>query len=773
MSTEKTERYLCLGVGGMGMAPLSAWLAQSGAEVWGNDDNLQVGVRRILESSGVVIKDFIFVEQLEGFTTVVYSSAIQAEHPLLQAARARGIRTLRRGELLAEVSKSKRLIAVAGSHGKTTTSGMIVHILRTHYVSVNYILGGLFDAAEVAPSRYVAESDWLIAEVDESDGTIEHFEPAVTVLLNTDWDHADRYTQASDTKAAFKGLLQRTQEVFFLPEAESEIALSLPEGLECVRYGVTGDYTAEVGTDGILQLGGRFVPTELAPPKFGRLNQHNALAALCVCQRFVETFSRNALSTFPGMLRRQSILLQKPDLVVVEDYAHHPTEIVALMDGLKEMYPGNRLVVVFQGHRYSRTKQFKSAFAEALSAADACFLLPIYAAHEKALVGGLTEDLQGAFDVGSVEVLSMDVEGMDQLNTYLPEGPKTVAFVGAGDLDQFARMFVAKNQNSDDGAAAFMEYLSGGVSEESVVRRDEPLAKKTTLRVGGAARYYAEPANLTDLRVLLQAAKLWQVPVFYLGRGSNLVVPDEGFDGLVIRFNGASWRSVEILEDGRMWVAAGARLKEVCGLAAKAGLAGFEFLEGIPGSIGGALRMNAGAMGSWMFDVVERVQYLDAAGRYQDAPKEAFHFGYRKVEEISRGVALGAIVRSADAEAEQSIRGRMDSYSTSRKASQPREPSAGCIFKNPEGNYAGKLIDVHGIKGMRVGAAEVSDIHGNFIINRGGATASDVIELVGRVREKIYADSGYLLEPEVLLVGQQWDTILGMPAGSETISKND
>jgi len=155
------------------------------------------------------------------------------------------------------------------------------------------------------------------------------------------------------------------------------------------------------------------------------------------------------------------------------------------------------------------------------------------------------------------------------------------------------------------------------------------------------------------------------------------------------------------------------------------------------------------------------VQFLDQAGQLQDLPKDAFHFGYREVEEISCGIALGAVLKSAEIEGEASIRERMDSYSSSRKASQPRDPSAGCIFKNPEGNFAGKLIDTYGVKGMRVGAAEVSDVHGNFIVNRGGASAADVIELVRQVRAVIWAKSGYVLEPEVLLLGQSWDDVLG------------
>jgi len=763
MMSGKEENYLFIGVGGMGMAPLAGWLAQSGKAVCGYDDNLQVAVRGFLEQSGVNVRDFVFAEQLKQFSTVVFSSAISQEHPLLSASREAGIRTLRRGELLAEVSRTKRLIAVAGSHGKTTTSGMIAHILSQHSVSINYILGGLFNDSKLPPSSSVESSDWLLAEVDESDGTIENFEPEVTLLLNTDWDHADRYAQAADSKAAFLGLLKRTAKVVYLPVEDLELATNLKATAQCYTFGKEGQFAADILPKNHLSLSGQFRETQLDASSVGRMNLYNAVAALAVCQQFVEVFKPTALSNFPGMLRRQSILLKQSGLLVVEDYAHHPTEINALVAGLRALEPEHALVIVFQAHRYSRTKQFKHALAKALSEADHCYLLPVYAAHEKPSAGGLTEDFAKVFDGESAHILSMDLQGITDLNTRMPDGPKTVAFVGAGDLDQFARMYVALTLGANDVASACLDYLRNEVANSATVKSDEPLAKKTTLRVGGSARYYAEPANLSELKGLLRAAKLWNLPVFYLGRGSNLVVPDEGFDGLVIRLNAPAWRTVEVLGEGRLWVAAGARLKEICGQAAKAGLGGFEFLEGIPGSVGGSLRMNAGAMGSWIFDIVERVQYLDASGLYLDAPKSAFHFGYRKVEEISHGVALGAIVHSADNDGETDIRVRMDSYSTTRKASQPREPSAGCIFKNPEGNYAGKLIDIHGIKGMRVGAAEVSAKHGNFIVNNGGATASEVIELVGNVREKVYQASGYLLEPEVLLVGKSWESVLGTP----------
>ena len=237
----------------------------------------------------------------------------------------------------------------------------------------------------------------------------------------------------------------------------------------------------------------------------------------------------------------------------------------------------------------------------------------------------------------------------------------------------------------------------------------------------------------------------------------------------MIRLSKPFWREIRILDGDKIWVGAGVRLKEICGTAARAGLSGFEFLEGIPGSVGGALRMNAGAMGGWMFDIVDRVRLMDASGRITDRPRRFFHFGYRKVEEISEGVALGAVLRSPEAMESDAIRQQIDTYATTRKASQPREPSAGCIFKNPEGAYAGQLIEASGLKGRRIGGAEVSERHGNFIVNRGTATAGDVIELVRSVRAEVKAHSGHELEPEVLLLGGSWeDTLGGAPQQTST-----
>ncbi len=306
----------------------------------------------------------------------------------------------------------------------------------------------------------------------------------------------------------------------------------------------------------------------------------------------------------------------------------------------------------------------------------------------------------------------------------------------------------------------FLLSLNHRLSPETRVREREPLAPRTTMRVGGPARIYAEPASVEDLRQLLREAGRCALPVLLLGRGSNLIIPDDGVDGLVISLGHESWREFSRQPDGRIWAGAGLRLKNLCGLATKAGLPGFEFLEGIPGSVGGALRMNAGAMGGWMFDVVDEVQLMTMQGEVRTMKRAEMHVDYRHCGELHEAIALGACLKRPAAGASADIRRQIDVYQKKRGESQPREPSAGCIFKNPPGGSAGKLIDETGLKGLRVGDAEVSAVHANFIVNRGRATCADIIGLVREVRARVQSARGVVLEPEVLLFGQEWRDVL-------------
>lgn len=294
--------------------------------------------------------------------------------------------------------------------------------------------------------------------------------------------------------------------------------------------------------------------------------------------------------------------------------------------------------------------------------------------------------------------------------------------------------------------------LSRQVSAQTLVRHHEPLAKRTTLRVGGPADLYVEPASEPDLATTLNFCRTYQLPLFVLGRGSNLLVRDGGFRGMVICLGHSAFAGVRV-EGEQLRCGAGARLKAVAMEAKRSGVAGLEFLEGIPGSVGGALRMNAGAMGGAMFDVVVSVRVMDLSGQAQERLPGSMKVAYRSCSTLKSEIALEALLRGHSEPREQ-IEQRLAEFSRRRWESQPAASSAGCMFKNPPTVPAGKLIDELGLKGTKVGGAMVSLEHGNFLVNSGNATARDVLELIELVRGRARADRGIELETEVEIIGE-------------------
>ncbi|HTV42439.1 MAG TPA: UDP-N-acetylmuramate dehydrogenase [Candidatus Sulfotelmatobacter sp.] len=299
----------------------------------------------------------------------------------------------------------------------------------------------------------------------------------------------------------------------------------------------------------------------------------------------------------------------------------------------------------------------------------------------------------------------------------------------------------------------FASELEPQVSGATVIRRNEPLAKRTTLRVGGPADVYIEPANEGDLAVALKLCGQRAIPFFILGRGSNLLVRDGGFRGVVICLSRPEFSKIEI-NGTTMRCGAGAKLKNVAVEARRSGLSGLEFLEGIPGSVGGALRMNAGAMGGQTFDAVESVRLMDFSGGVSELRPVEMSVAYRGCATLKDHVALAAVFK-CNAASREEIEKRMKAFSEKRWDSQPAAPSAGCIFKNPAAIPAGKLMDELRLKGTRVGGAVVSAEHGNFIINNGKATARDVLDLIEILKAKAKAERGIELHTEVEIIGEE------------------
>jgi UDP-N-acetylenolpyruvoylglucosamine reductase len=307
-------------------------------------------------------------------------------------------------------------------------------------------------------------------------------------------------------------------------------------------------------------------------------------------------------------------------------------------------------------------------------------------------------------------------------------------------------------QRAAPGGAVAPTELTHCLSSAAVVRPDEPLARHTTLRVGGPADIYVEPATEEDLAAVLAYCHERNRSFFVLGRGSNLLVKDGGFRGVVVCLVHPNFSRIEAAGQ-RLRCGAGAKLKAVAVEARRNGLAGLEFLEGIPGSVGGALRMNAGAMGGAMFDIVESVRLMSFEGKVHEQAARELTTAYRSCPAFKTHIALAAVMCGQPGSRE-AIEQRMNDYSRKRWKSQPAAPSAGCMFKNPPSIPAGKLIDELGLKGMRAGGALVSAEHGNFIVTDGNATARDILELIEIIRQRVRAERGLELETEVEIVGE-------------------
>jgi UDP-N-acetylmuramate dehydrogenase len=297
-------------------------------------------------------------------------------------------------------------------------------------------------------------------------------------------------------------------------------------------------------------------------------------------------------------------------------------------------------------------------------------------------------------------------------------------------------------------------YLLGKAIQEvfrGELRHREPLSLHTSLRVGGPADIFAVPRDVEDLQRLLKVLDEQQTPRIVIGGGYNLLVRDGGFRGVAISLEKIQHMAVR--QGGGIRAEAGGRNIDLARLAEVHGLSGLEFLVGIPGSVGGALRMNAGAHGAEIFDHLVSLEILGDDGLLtQD--RKTLNYGYRRLQLDPNKIIIAANFQLA-AGSRETISAVMDACLQKRRETQQvRLPNAGSFFKNPPGQAAWKLIDEAGLRGMTVGAAQVSEVHTNFLVNRGGAHAADFLHLAAIVKEKVFAASGIRLEEEVRITGE-------------------
>lgn len=746
------QRIHLIGVCGSGMSGLARLLLAQGHRLSGSD-LVPVAQAPLYVPEGLQYFEGHQASNIDGATLIVFSSAIAAENEERKAAAERDILTVRRAECLVVLADAKSAYIIAGSHGKTTTSSMLTHVMRQADLNPSHYIGA--QVPLLGANASWTEGKPFVVEADESDGTLALFAPEGSLILNIEEEHLDFYHNIEEIVQVFALLCERTRGpiVYCADDKNSMLLCSHCE--QAVSYGVSElakyralDVRLENFSSRFSVLRDGQLLGEVALEIPGAQNVSNALGVVAMACELGIPWNQivSALAEFRGASRRFEVKYRSAENMVVDDYAHHPTEIKATLAAARNS-GWKRVLALFQPHRYSRTKALLDEFAGAFHDASEVFITEIYAASEAAMAGVTGEAV--AHSIRAAGHPSVRYEATlgrlrAAVNAVLQPGDLVIT-LGAGDIHRVA-LHLAQ------GLTWYSE-LKELLKPDSILKRDEPLHKHTTMRIGGPAQLWFEPIDEEDLQCGLRFAHDRGIPVTFIGRGSNLLIRDGGIHGLCIHLGRPHFSRVEV--DGEyVTVGAGARLKQIVAEARKHNLGGFEFMEGIPGNMGGALRMNAGAMQGWTMAVVESVRSVDLAGHIHEVKKDDLEIHYRLVPHFTNHIAVSARLKGVPSTKEE-INEKLKVFSSKRWTSQPAAPSAGCIFKNPGPLPAGKLIDELGLKNLSVGSARVSEVHGNFIVNDGGATAEEVLQLIALIQSRAREARQIDLHTEVIVLGEE------------------
>jgi UDP-N-acetylmuramate--alanine ligase len=446
------ENIYMIGIGGIGMSALARYFLSFGKKVTGydrvstrlTDDLAREGaeIRFTVDPAGIRER-FSEAENL----LVVYTPAVPDDHPELSFFRKGGYHVIKRAELLGVISETEKCIAVAGTHGKTTVTTMVAHLLKVAGIPCNAFLGGVSKNYQTNAVLSGGEG-WMVLEADEFDRSFLHLHPDLCILTSCDPDHLDVYGSMESLKESFCRFAGQTR-------TEGHIIYQQDIGLDCLgsisagsgSYALQGpaDFTAmnirleeglycfDVKTpDGVLADVGLGVP--------GLINIENALSVIVLARhlKIDDQFIRQALSSFSGVRRRFDVMINRPGLVYIDDYAHHPRELDACIRSVREIYPGRKITGIFQPHLYTRTRDFAAEFARSLSQLDSLILLDIYPAREEPLEG-----VDAGLIFKGVETKDKVLIGKEQLLPVLGERqPEVLLTLGAGDIDQLVEPVV-------------------------------------------------------------------------------------------------------------------------------------------------------------------------------------------------------------------------------------------------------------------------------------------------------------------------------------------
>lgn len=685
---------------------------------------------RALVNRGVPVRFGHEAAAVAGADLLVYSNAVPADNPERLAATAQGIESCLRGEFLARIGLCfETVICVGGSHGKTTTTAMIAHILRVVGREPGVLVGGAVTGWD--RSATAGAGRLLVTEVDESDGTQARMRSRIAVIINIEDDHC----WSVGGEVALRRIFAE-----FADRAERVVAWDSPATREVLGHHPAVRFAAAAD-----------IPRTLELPVAGQHNRSNACLAVLAVEAVgvAPAAAVSALRSFPGVDRRLSCRFRsaRDRRVLVEDYAHHPTELRASLSALRESWPGHVLKVVFQAHRFERVKRYGGQFAAVLSAlADDVLVVAPFAAWVDDAVSADPRTIATAVSGPPCRYWEGALDDLArELATAPVAEPCVLAVVGAGDVCKVVPA-VVRAWREQEWARLEQALAAAAIPAD----RSRTWAELTTLAVGTDRPLRVLPRTQDELAMALRLAVAEGIPVWPLGAGSKLVGTDEEPLRLVVSLTAGVFTQVEF-GDGEVSAGAGVCLSPLIRALAERGSCPVEMapLAWVPAALGGALRMNAGAHGVAIGDFVVEVCGVRTDGSAWQARGGEIAWQYRH-SDIPADVIVTTVRLRSGASAPAAALAAIAAAGSRRRQTQPPGRSAGCVFRNPAGGHAGQLLDEAGCKGLRRGSLRVSEQHANFILNEAPtASEADMRELVVLCRERVCERFGLVLQDEL------------------------
>ena len=742
--------FLLLGICGSGMIGIARLLSDLGHCVSGIDSSPNTVLIKSLEERGIKYLGKEFLLPAESFDFVIYSTALSSEIPIFQEIQEKDIPCFSRSELLAIFLESQPSLCVTGTHGKTNTTALMTHMFQQCGVRVSHYIGGEANLPGKS-ARWDWDARYFIFEGDESNGDLSKYTPDYALILNGDLDHVNYYSSQEELQQVYANFLDGVKLQILYCKENLELVSLCSRREKSLSYGFTdADYIAknkkvdERGSFFQIYYREEFI-CEVRISLLGDYQILNALGVIAYAHLLglpMEEIAES-LSSFQTTKNRFENKGEFLGIRFIYDYAHCPLEVSAIFSSIQFLNAVRR-ICVFQPHRYTRLKKFIDEFASSFSGFDKVFLLPVYSAGEEEI--GFESDIlaEKCKNLGiDAEYLPNFLSAHHRIGNFLKRGD-ILTVLGAGNIYEMSEKILRD-----------FSCIEGVVSTdlEKSFSLYEPLSQHTTLGVGGPAQFWFEPENIEQLRKIVCFSSSQKIPLTFWGRGSNVLAQNGGVPGINICLSDGEFGEV-FLEEGKIYAGSGVRLKKLCAYAEKSCLSGFEWMEGIPGNVGGSIRMNAGAMGEEIFSPLLTISVMDFEGKIQVLEASSVQKGYRLTQGLKNYIILGGLFEGEISSLER-IQSRITDFREKRKFTQPIGASSGCIFKNPKQISAGKIVEELGFKGTFYGGAEVSMLHGNFILNRGNANSKEILTLIHLIQKEALEKTGIPLELEIKIFGSE------------------